>query len=357
VAQIVYSGLQGHGKSYEVVRSVIIPAIAEGRNVVTNIAGLKVDAIEQYIATVYKGNKAADPGLLVCVSNEDIIKPGFFPVENQNNEDVTVQGGDLVIIDECWRFYATGDPLPVGHLTFFRMHRHFLDPVTGQCCDIGLIVQAIDDLQRKIRNTVEKSFLMQKHKDLGLDNRYVVSVYSGKNQNAKTFVQDYQHSYDPVIFALYSSYSQSKLATGIEKSADKRGNFFSRPMIKYGMPLSVLAIGYAFYGLWGFFHPHDKSLSVAAASTALTATNAATASTVAALAVPGLSTIWRLVGHYQVNGEYVFVLVDGSDRVRHVTPPAFKESAGEYEIALPSGEIVTQWSGAAVTQSKAPGVL
>ena len=36
-----YVGLPGHGKSYEVVKSVIIPAIASGRRVVSNIYGLK----------------------------------------------------------------------------------------------------------------------------------------------------------------------------------------------------------------------------------------------------------------------------------------------------------------------------
>ena len=34
------TGLQGHGKTYETVKTAIVPAIESGRRVVTNIRGL-----------------------------------------------------------------------------------------------------------------------------------------------------------------------------------------------------------------------------------------------------------------------------------------------------------------------------
>lgn len=359
MAQIVYSGLQGHGKSYEVVRSVIVPAVSSGRRVVTNIAGLKIDKIKAYaLRTLAKGKTFAQLGDIVQVQNEDVDKDNFFPVEKADNSDKIVQGGDLIILDECWRWYATGEQLPEGHLIFFRMHRHFLHPVTGQCCDIGLIVQAIDDLQRKIRNTVEKSFLMQKHKDLGMPNHYVVHAYSGKNQTPRTKIQEFQHKYNPEIFTLYSSYSQSSLSTGVEKSADNRGNIFSTPMVKYGIPVSVFMIGFAAWYGWGFFHKPIKSVNTAAVGQASKDPNSAstiTASTLSAPAAPAVSSTWRLVGHYMRSSIMVFILQDASGRLRHITnPPGVKQTMGEYELILPDGEIVTQWSGVAPGQSKGP---
>ncbi|HGW7889845.1 TPA: zonular occludens toxin domain-containing protein, partial [Escherichia coli] len=38
-----YVGVPGSGKSFEVVRSVIIPAVAQGRRVVSNIYGLNAE--------------------------------------------------------------------------------------------------------------------------------------------------------------------------------------------------------------------------------------------------------------------------------------------------------------------------
>ena len=43
-----YTGLMGSGKSYECVSSVIVPAIKNGRRVVTNVDGIDSDAIRAY---------------------------------------------------------------------------------------------------------------------------------------------------------------------------------------------------------------------------------------------------------------------------------------------------------------------
>ncbi|OKN42784.1 hypothetical protein AM420_005753 [Klebsiella pneumoniae] len=43
-----YVGVPRSGKSYEVVKSVIIAAVASGRRVVSNIYGLNEDKIKAY---------------------------------------------------------------------------------------------------------------------------------------------------------------------------------------------------------------------------------------------------------------------------------------------------------------------
>ena len=167
MAITVYSGLQGHGKTYEFVRSVIIPNVTAGRRIVTNVAGLNIEAIRMYC--LKQGNcELEDLGEVIQVTNDDVIKPNFYPQEGKDTTDSIVKPGDIVGLDECWRWFAAGLHLDNAHMTFFRMHRHFVDPATGVACDVVLIVQAISDLQRKVLAVVEKSYKMRNHKDLGL---------------------------------------------------------------------------------------------------------------------------------------------------------------------------------------------
>ncbi|MBI0473410.1 zonular occludens toxin domain-containing protein, partial [Pectobacterium parmentieri] len=44
-----YVGVPGSGKSFEVVRSVIIPAVAQGRRVVSNVYGLNPEKIYEFV--------------------------------------------------------------------------------------------------------------------------------------------------------------------------------------------------------------------------------------------------------------------------------------------------------------------
>jgi zona occludens toxin len=354
MAQTVYSGLQGSGKSYEVVRGVIFPNVASGRRIVTNVAGLDVEAIKAYAVEHLKAD-LAKLGDVVHVDNEVVTKPGFFPAENSDNTGAVVQGGDIVILDECWRWYVSGESLPEGHLTFFRMHRHFTHKETGQSCDIVLIVQSIGDLQRKIRATVEKSYLMKKHKELGMDNHYSVTIYSGNRQTTSAIIEQKQYKYDPAIFALYSSYSQSQAMANKEEQADKRGNIFNRGLIKFAVPLAVLMFGFSSWYLWRFFHPAPVDKPVAVVKAMSTPGREGDKSKESnKSSEPGISTSWRSVGTVGYGDKVVFMVVDGSGRVRYLeNPPVFKFTGLDAEVALPNGDMVTRWSGASAGASPA----
>lgn len=378
MAQSLYSGIQGSGKSYEVVQGVIVPNVAKGRRVVTNVAGLQYDLICDY-CVANLGADRSQLGEIVQVDNEDVSKPNFFPLEEKDSpflsaiarakdegliadlrakheewkNSFVVKGGDIVILDECWRWYTSDTKLPDGHLKFFRMHRHFLHPVTGQCCDIVLIAQDIGDLRRNIRATIEKSFLMQKHVDLGMPDRYVVSVYGGNKQIKRSFIEDFQKKYDPAIFPLYKSHSQ-KVEGGAEakeERVDRRGSVFNRKIVKYGMPLAFLWIAGAVWFVWGFFHPEPKAGAVASSPSSAVSSAPGSPAHVAKKS-DGLSDEWRLVGVLNNRGE-VYVLRDSAGRQRLISnPPAVKMTRGEIELMLPNGEFVSQWSGAVLGGKK-----
>lgn len=370
MAMSAYTGVQGSGKSYEVVSSVVVGAVAAGRRVVTNVAGLKADLISEYVENNFSVPKNKQ-GVIYQITNDDVTKDHFFPlesgekhkvkvyydkegnpVENPVNAvrsddvltDSIVQGGDVIIIDECWRWYATGEKLRPDHMMFFRMHRHFLHPVTNVSCDIVFVVQDIGDLQRKVRATIEKTFYMKKHKDLGFENRYVVNVYSGNSIKQTALTESIQKEYKPEIFALYSSYSQGKGASGKEVAADKRGNLLNRKLFKYAIPIAVIWMIGAGVFMWRFFHPEPK------ANPAVKTSGDLPPDLVKPMEKPekrksSVSDEWKVVGYYELDGNTVFVLADGR-RFRSVAnPPVSKFSPGEVEMVLPDGDIVTRWSG------------
>lgn len=349
MAQSAYTGIQGSGKSYEVVRGVILPNVAKGRRVVTNIAGLKDADISDYCVNSIGADRDA-LGTIVHITNDDVTLPNFFPKEGQDNSACIVQSGDVIILDECWRWYVTGEKLPEGHLTFFRMHRHFIHPESGVSCDIVLIVQDINDLQRKIKATIEKNFLMQKHTDLGLMNRYVVNIYSGNRQTKSALIQTFQETYKPEIYNLYSSYSQATTnAAPKEQAADARGNFLKNWRIRILMPLAVLMLIAAVWNVYKFFNPSKEKKPELVASSSVPAPSAPSAEAVAVAGASDkpksdVSETWRLVGYVNSESGLLAILENAAGRVRYVEPPAWRFAA-DLQLALPNGDVVTRWSG------------
>lgn len=180
-----YTGLMGSGKSYEVVSSVMLDALAQGRRIVSNIDGLNIERITEYLISK-RGIEEQKIGVVVLVSNEQVKSPNFF--FHGTDVETIVQPGDLVCIDEAWRFWGAGEAIPEPHFIFFREHRHYAHPETNICCDLVLMVQDISDLNRKLKSVVELSFRTKKHKSLGLSKHYVVQVFEGYRMNAKTQV-------------------------------------------------------------------------------------------------------------------------------------------------------------------------
>ena len=72
-----YTGLMGSGKSYEVVSSIILPAVRSGRRVVTNIDGINPDAIYAYLEKKYSIDHES-LGEIIPVSNNDVCSDNFF---------------------------------------------------------------------------------------------------------------------------------------------------------------------------------------------------------------------------------------------------------------------------------------
>ncbi|MFN7505493.1 MAG: zonular occludens toxin domain-containing protein [Limnobacter sp.] len=238
-----YTGIMGSGKSYEVVTSVILPAVKKRRRVVTNIAGL--DLLEF--------SKSAqidiDEIQLVTVEHSQVESHTFWLTDSTDKATV-IEAGDLVCLDEIWRFWDGFKNPPEFVMNFVRMHRHFPHPETGVTCDLVLITQDVMDIGPKVRRVVEETYRMSKLTMIGRPDRYRIDVFSGWQKKDK--LRSLQRKYNPELFSLYKSHSQQAAdsADATESNVDDRGNILSGGFFKFVIPLALLlTIGSGYYVL------------------------------------------------------------------------------------------------------------
>ncbi|WP_089166477.1 zonular occludens toxin domain-containing protein [Caballeronia sordidicola] len=357
-----YCGIMGSGKSYEVVQGPLLDAIAKGRRVVTNVDGINEDAIHDFLEKADRGG-GGDFGAVVHVRTEDLLVPGFFPVEVESASGAVItpgfiQPGDLLVVDEAWKLWQASAKITDEHMAFFRMHRHFTHAVTGVACDVVLMIQDIGDLHRKIKSVVELSFRMHKLKSIGMASGYRVEQYEGWKQNAKTRVAVYVRKYRKEIFPLYKSYAGPG---GTEAVVDKRQNILAN---KFYVVLALLCVTFVVGGLWyswWFFHhrPGAKSgapavaMAGAAVPASAVAVGASGLAAATALEKPAFSENWRVVGGYAGPGRSWVVVADVSGRLRVESPSMF-QNAGVARVGMIDGERVATFSGAKAVVGSAP---
>ena len=336
-----YVGLQGSGKSFEVVSSVILDAVQHGRRVVTNVAGINEDRIHEYLVN-QRDTDINKLGRIIHIENERILQTQFFPDEEKPELESVVLGGDLVAIDEAWRFWGTDNgKLSHEHMQFFRMHRHYVHLETAVACDVVLMTQDITGLHRSVKNVVEFTFRMHKHKSLGFTKRYRVEIYEGWKLNAKTRIDDRQKKYDPAIFPLYQSYTGGQ---GSEKAIDKRQNLLAnRTLWLYAVGVVVM-MSIGGWGAWRFFHPNNAAKAVPGAPAKTSAVASASTQALPQQDRQNFSGSWRVVGTLQADDVSWVVVADQAGRIRVESPSMFN-GEGVAIVGHIDGEAVTRWSG------------
>ena len=348
----VYHGLMRSGKSYEVVAEVILAAIASGRRVVTNVDGISNDRIRDYVAKK-KSIPVDQLGIVFHVSNEDVFKPDFFPYYDDvkhAHTDTIVQPGDLVCIDEAWRFWgATDCKLHKNHKSFFLEHGHFTHPVTGVACDLVLMIQDMNTLHRFVKHVVAFNFRTHKKVSFGLGNTYSVTMYEGYKQTSGARIGEWVRRYRKEIFPLYSSFKGG--ADGKTVNVDKRQNIFANPKLWAMVLLFTIGGVYSLRNIWRFFHPVDAEKPTktvgAKVSGISSSASAGTSGTPQAMPKPILSSFsdtWRIAGAFAANGESFIVLTNGAGALRVESPSVFHNS-GYAQIGEIDGDRVTEWSG------------
>lgn len=351
-----YVGRMGSGKTYEVVTSVILPALSRGRRVISNIAGLDYD--EFYTVLIEDGVPADKIGKLVQVAHDDVLRPEFWLTDKDSFQE-RVNGltdvktgevrqcilpGDLIALDENWRFWEgyANKAMPERVMNFFRMHRHFIHHETGVACDVALISQDVMDFSRKVRAVIEESYYMEKLTAVGSTKRYRVDVHQGGKTSRKPLRQ-LQRSYDSRYFPLYQSHSlkQEGGADAQEENIDDRGNILKGAIFKVGLPLALVMFITGAVMLWRFFNPRQEATTQSAAPEIV---QAGVSMSPPVMSKPVVNEQWRVVGYYQYNGTITAMLQNAAGRARVISnPPAYKLSASGLEVELPEGGFVTPW--------------
>ncbi|KAA3668306.1 zonular occludens toxin [Pectobacterium carotovorum] len=337
-----YIGVPGSGKSFEVVRSVIIPAVAQGRRVVSNIYGLNPEKVYEFVR---RNNKTENMGEVVFVTNEQAQDDYFFPYKNAvtDGKETFCRAGDLICIDEAWRIWGSDAAVPKNHRSFIAEHRHFSHPETGITCDLVVINQSIANLPRFIRDRTETSYRMTKLKSLGLSSMYRVEIFGGAKLTKTERISVKNYRYDKRIFPLYQSYD----GNGSEQIVDRRQSIFSNFTLLATIAVLIILVSAGGWYLWGFFHPEDKKTSVHQNQPAGTIGQPPKNPAVPApapIAAPKISTQWRVSGVIQdKNGR--FIVLSGADGRQRVEPAAGFVVSGAIISGVLDGEIVTSWSG------------
>lgn len=338
-----YVGVPRSGKSYEVVKSVIVPAIASGRRVISNIYGLNEEKIKEYCLKQYKKLSLDKLGSIVHVENSQCLDEDFLPsMENQNT---FCQAGDLVVIDEVWRVWGSDKDIPKNHRSFIAEHGHFVNKDTGVMSDLVVINQTVSDIPRFIKARIETTYRMQKHVSLGLNNRYRVDIFQGAKITKSNRMNFYQEKYDKSIFELYKSVEGNNPNT---LKTDKRQSIFSSNKVLVLMILVPIGILVSVYFVYQYFNQYlnsDKTESAQSTHFQSVNSNQITNLTFSP-PKPVLSTKWRITGELIREGKAYVILADKQGQLR-LEPRSQFQFNGRLLQGEIDGQLVNYYSGGA----------
>ena len=197
------AGKPGGGKSYEAVKSHVIPALKEGRRVVTNLP-LNIE----HFAAVY-GEVVRDLIVIVEYNYHDYGNAKPFQkiedwLEHQNWKNVKGQGV-LFVIDEAHLSLPSrmrkGSGVDISNvLEFLSMHRHY-------GFDVLLITQNFKKVHADIRDMVQLVYRCIKKSMFGQDDKYIIKVHEGCTTQV---VNTDEREYESYVFKFYKSHTKSE---------------------------------------------------------------------------------------------------------------------------------------------------
>lgn len=222
------TGRPGSGKSYEAVAYAVLPALRDGRNIVTNLP-LNLSAFARL--------SPEWPALI------HIITPhGQNPIPFQFVTDYTAYEGlksdrgigPLYVVDEAHMAIPAGNKNSDRKtLEWFAVHRH-------SATDVLLITQNHKKLHRYVTALVESHIVLSKNRALGSEKTYRRSVRDGIEgpQLGTVEIRKYKREF----FPLY----QTHMREGGEEAKGTEKTIFSHWLFRYAMPLVFIILIWSF---------------------------------------------------------------------------------------------------------------
>ncbi|HDZ5415938.1 TPA: assembly protein [Vibrio harveyi] len=191
-------GRPGGGKSYEAVTYHVIPAIEQGRKVITNLT-LNVDHFCKIFGEHVRDLIQVVDGQL---DNFGSMSRPFSALSDYQDEWRNASGqGPLYVIDEA-HMSLPNRKISVEVLEWYSMHRHY-------GVDLILVTQSIKKIHTDIKEMVEVTYRCTKNTALGSNTSYTKKVQDGwRGDVVNTSIRKYKSSY----FPFYKSHSKSNAA-------------------------------------------------------------------------------------------------------------------------------------------------
>jgi zona occludens toxin len=197
-------GAPGAGKSYEAVVYHVLPAVEEGRKVVTNLP-LDIDEIA-------KIHPRARTLIRILEPTKQNPRP-FSRVEDYQDpwRDPETCRGVLYIVDECHMVLPRGRT-PVDVEEWFALHRH-------EGADVLLVTQSYGKVSKNILDLVQVCYRLRKATMLGFSGRYIRKVLDGlRGAEMSTDIRVYRSQY----FKLYKSHTRTQGSVSESGARDLR---------------------------------------------------------------------------------------------------------------------------------------
>lgn len=238
---VFHEGLPGAGKSYEACLFHILPALKQGRRVVTNIEGINLEKFSEHSGIPVPMLER----FIVCIDHPE-IKDIEEKCEAQKQSMLEVSGSDdLVVIDEIQDLFPTErQKLPTEWMNYIASHRH-----EGQ--DIILMGQCFRDIHAAWRRRTQRKIVFTKMTGVGLDNRYKWEAYEATTSEKFNKIASGTRNYEAQYFGLYASHTSGTENKTVYK--DKRTVIWNTPLFRYVIPASVVVAYFAITHLIGFF--------------------------------------------------------------------------------------------------------
>ena len=281
-------GPPGGGKSYEAVVFHILPALASGRKVITNLP-LDLERLRQIdagyapLVEMRLTTKAIAPEkdwdkaenlykkFGIAARSEIFVNRAFAQPEDYGDawRHADTGSGPLYVIDECHlALPRMGTKIAVEE--WYSLHRH-------ESADVLLITQSYGKVSKSIIDLVQVCYRVKKGTAFGSANQYIRKVQDGvRGDVVNTSVRKYEKKY----FGLYKSHTRGG---GQELAAQDITPIWKRwPFIGAAIMLPLGIAAFFMTGSQNILKPKTPPVTPVALSTVHTVADKVTAATTSA---------------------------------------------------------------------------
>lgn len=234
-------GVPRAGKSYDAVKSHILPALKKRRRVFARLNGLDHDRIADYLDMPREDVRE----LLQLVETKDVAAR-FVCVRDEASGQWGIADefkNALIVIDEVHEFYVNErKPLPPEVENFWAL----LGQNGG---DAVILTQWLNRLHSAIKARIERKHSFQKLSALGADGKYRVTYYQTIAAGKFEKIGGATLSYDKAIFPLYHGYAPG--ADNVEVYKEGSTNVWKAMLLRAAIFGTVGLLGV--WGLLNFF--------------------------------------------------------------------------------------------------------